>query len=92
MKSLLSLLLVALSLPYLALASWGYTDDGSNGSLLVFKVSKTNGDITSMVYNGVEYNGYQGKNSQVESGLGTSTVTIQSYSSTAIYPKYNQLF
>jgi rhamnogalacturonan endolyase len=45
-----------------------------------------------MVYNGVEYNGYQGKNSQVESGLGTSTVTIQSYSSTAIYPKYNQLF
>ncbi|MGX9884321.1 rhamnogalacturonan lyase B N-terminal domain-containing protein [Streptomyces sp. NPDC002276] len=62
-------------------ASFGYSDDGSNyvvdtGASLVFKVSKTNGDLTSLVYKGTEYQGYGGKNSHVESGLGTSTVTI----------------
>ncbi|MFE2417415.1 rhamnogalacturonan lyase B N-terminal domain-containing protein [Streptomyces hokutonensis] len=62
-------------------ASFGYTDDGSNyvvdtGASLVFKVSKTNGDLTSLVYKGTEYQGYGGKNSHIESGLGTSTVTI----------------
>jgi rhamnogalacturonan endolyase len=62
-------------------ASFGYTDDGSNyvvdtGASLVFKVSKTNGDLTSLVYKGTEYQGYGGMNSHVESGLGTSTVTI----------------
>ncbi|KAI5779608.1 Rhamnogalacturonase B, N-terminal-domain-containing protein [Geopyxis carbonaria] len=84
---LLSLLLLALQ-PLLALAAWGYTEtsalytiDTSAG--LIFSVSKTNGDITSMLYNGVEYQGYQSKNSHVESGLGTSTVTIASYSSPA---------
>lgn len=30
---------------------------------------------------GVEYNGYDGKNTHVESGLGASTVTIQQFSS-----------
>jgi hypothetical protein len=30
MKSLLSFLLLAFNLPYLALAAWGWTDDGSN--------------------------------------------------------------
>jgi rhamnogalacturonan endolyase len=62
-------------------ASFGWNDDGSNyvvdtGANLVFKVSKTNGDLTSLVYRGTEYQGYGGKNSHVESGLGTSTVTI----------------
>ncbi|WP_338701762.1 rhamnogalacturonan lyase B N-terminal domain-containing protein [Streptomyces sp. Q6] len=62
-------------------ATFGYTDDGSNyvvdtGASLVFKVSKTNGDLTSLVYNGTEYQGYGGKNSHIESGLGTSTVGI----------------
>ncbi|MFD3584136.1 rhamnogalacturonan lyase B N-terminal domain-containing protein [Streptomyces sp. NPDC058683] len=62
-------------------ASFGWSDDGSNyvvdtGASLVFKVSKTNGDLTSLVYKGTEYQGYGGKNSHVESGLGTSTVTI----------------
>ncbi|CZR63908.1 related to Putative rhamnogalacturonase [Phialocephala subalpina] len=88
MRFLHSFILAALSLPCIVSAAFGYTDDGSNhvidtGSLLVFKVSKTNGDITSMVYNGVEYNGYEGKNTQVESGLGTSTVTIEQFSSPA---------
>ena len=32
---------------------------------------------------GVEYNGYGGKNTQVESGLGASTVTIQQFSDPA---------
>ncbi|MFD7813550.1 rhamnogalacturonan lyase B N-terminal domain-containing protein [Streptomyces sp. NPDC059785] len=64
-----------------AAASFGWTDDGSNyvidtGANLVLKVSKTNGDLTSLVYRGTEYQGYGGKNSHVESGLGTSTVTI----------------
>ncbi|MGW7237647.1 rhamnogalacturonan lyase B N-terminal domain-containing protein [Streptomyces sp. NPDC054804] len=62
-------------------ASFGWSDDGSHyvvdtGASLVFKISKTNGDLTSLVYKGTEYQGYGGKNSHVESGLGTSTVTI----------------
>ncbi|MGW7042576.1 rhamnogalacturonan lyase B N-terminal domain-containing protein [Streptomyces avermitilis] len=70
-------------------ASFGYTDDGSNyvvdtGANLVFKVGKTNGDLTSLVYRGTEYQGYGGKNSHVESGLGTSTVTIAQSGSTIL--------
>ncbi|MEV8567548.1 rhamnogalacturonan lyase B N-terminal domain-containing protein [Streptomyces sp. NPDC051322] len=70
-------------------ASFGYRDDGSNyvidtGADLVFKVSKANGDLTSLVYRGAEYQGYGGKNSHVESGLGTSTVTIKQSGSTIL--------
>ncbi|MFI8533490.1 rhamnogalacturonan lyase B N-terminal domain-containing protein [Streptomyces aquilus] len=70
-------------------ASFGWTDDGSNyvvdtGANLVFKVSKTNGDLTSLVYKGTEYQGYGGKNSHIESGLGTSTVTIRQSGSTIL--------
>ncbi|MFE9997671.1 rhamnogalacturonan lyase B N-terminal domain-containing protein [Streptomyces avermitilis] len=77
-----------LALPASA-AGFGYTDDGSNyvvdtGANLVFKVSKTNGDLTSLVYRGTEYQGYGGKNSHVESGLGTSTVTIAQSGSTIL--------
>ncbi|MGW0576291.1 rhamnogalacturonan lyase B N-terminal domain-containing protein [Streptomyces sp. NPDC002920] len=72
-----------------AAAAFGYTDDGSNyvvdtGASLVFKVSKTNGDLTSLVYKGTEYQGYDGKNSHIESGLGTSTVTIGQSGSTIL--------
>ncbi|MGW1505593.1 rhamnogalacturonan lyase B N-terminal domain-containing protein [Streptomyces mirabilis] len=75
--------------PTAAAASFGYADDGSNyvvdtGANLVFKVSKTNGDLTSLVYRGTEYQGYGGKNSHVESGLGTSTVTIAQSGSTIL--------
>ncbi|MFG2260361.1 rhamnogalacturonan lyase B N-terminal domain-containing protein [Streptomyces mirabilis] len=75
--------------PTAAAASFGYTDDGSNyvvdtGANLVFKVSKTNGDLTSLVHHGTEYQGYGGKNSHVESGLGTSTVTIAQSGSTIL--------
>src|SRR4051794_9150655 len=58
-----------------------YPDDGPHyvidtGADLVFKVSHRTGDMTSLVYQGTEYQGYGGKNSHVESGLGASTVTI----------------
>ncbi|MFD5400235.1 rhamnogalacturonan lyase B N-terminal domain-containing protein [Streptomyces griseorubiginosus] len=70
-------------------AGFGWTDDGSHyvvdtGASLVFKVSKTNGDLTSLVYKGTEYQGYGGKNSHIESGLGTSTVTVKQSGSTIL--------
>ncbi|GAA4052958.1 rhamnogalacturonan lyase B N-terminal domain-containing protein [Streptomyces shaanxiensis] len=70
-------------------AAFGWSDDGSNyvvdtGANLVFKVSKTNGDLTSLVYRGTEYQGYGGKNSHIESGLGTSTVRISQSGSTIL--------
>ncbi|MFI2717583.1 rhamnogalacturonan lyase B N-terminal domain-containing protein [Streptomyces collinus] len=70
-------------------AGFGYTDDGSNyvvdtGAQLVFKVSKSTGDLTSLVYRGTEYQGYNGQNSHIESGLGASTVTIRQSGSTIL--------
>ncbi|WP_406441485.1 polysaccharide lyase family protein [Streptomyces sp. NBC_01613] len=70
-------------------ATFGWSDDGSNyvvdtGASLVFKVSKTNGDLTSLVYKGTEYQGYGGKNSHIESGLGTSTVSLKQSGSTIL--------
>jgi rhamnogalacturonan endolyase len=75
--------------PSASAAGFGYSDDGSNyvvdtGASLVFKVSKTNGDLTSLVYKGTEYQGYGGKNSHVESGLGTSTVAVKQSGSTIL--------
>ncbi|MGP4010413.1 rhamnogalacturonan lyase B N-terminal domain-containing protein [Streptomyces sp. 4N124] len=70
-------------------ATFGYQDDGSNyvidtGASLVFKVSKSTGDITSLVHKGKEYEGYGGRHSHVESGLGASTVTIKQTGSTIL--------
>ncbi|MFI9153996.1 rhamnogalacturonan lyase B N-terminal domain-containing protein [Streptomyces sp. NPDC053367] len=70
-------------------AAFGWSDDGSNyvvdtGANLVFKVSKTNGDLTSLVHRGVEYQGYGGKNSHIESGLGPSGVTLTRSGSTIL--------
>ncbi|KAF2133890.1 polysaccharide lyase family 4 protein [Dothidotthia symphoricarpi CBS 119687] len=94
-------LLVALStlliLPVTVSAGWGWTDDGkdyvidTNANLIV-KVSKTNGDMTSIQYRGVEYNGQSGRNSHIESGLGASTVTIKQYTSPANIIKVNVKF
>lgn len=77
--------LLLLLLARVASASWGYTETSDSyiidtGKGLVVTVSSENGDITSMLYNGVEYNGYDGKNTQVESGLGASDVSITEYS------------
>jgi rhamnogalacturonan endolyase len=75
-------LALALATPATAsAASFGYTDDGTHyvvdtGAGLVFKVNHSNGDLASFVYKGTEYQGYDGKNSHIESGLGTSTVTV----------------
>ncbi|KAG8718172.1 hypothetical protein FRC09_013068 [Ceratobasidium sp. 395] len=44
------------------------------GSALVFRVSTTNGDITSLKYNGVEYQD-SSKFTQISSGLGSATVS-----------------
>jgi rhamnogalacturonan endolyase len=70
--------------PTVVLAGWGYSDDGKNyvidtNANLVVKVSKTNGDMTSINYRGVEYSGQNGKFSHVESGLGKSAVTIKQF-------------
>ncbi|KAK1146208.1 hypothetical protein N8T08_003298 [Aspergillus melleus] len=85
---ILTIIIALFTLPLAVYAAFGYTDNGSeyvidSGASLVIKVSKSNGDITSIVYKGVEYQGYQGKNTHVESGLGASTVTIQQFSSPA---------
>lgn len=41
---------------------------------------------------GVEYNGYSGKNTHVESGLGSSTVTIEQFTSPAYIIKVSVTF
>ncbi|KAK7191589.1 hypothetical protein DPSP01_004802 [Paraphaeosphaeria sporulosa] len=74
--------------PTAVFAAWGYTDDGKNyiidtNANLVVSVSKTNGDMNSIKYRGVEYSGQNGKYSHVESGLGASTVAIKQYTSPA---------
>jgi rhamnogalacturonan endolyase len=70
-------------------AAFGWSDEGTHyrvdtGANLVFKVSKSNGDLTSLVYRGTEYQGYGGKNSHIESGLGSSTVTLRQSGSTIL--------
>ncbi|KAG7039202.1 rhamnogalacturonase B [Colletotrichum scovillei] len=54
-----------------------YTIDTNGG--LVFEVNRTNGDITSLLYNGVQFQSTS-KMSQINSGLGTSTVTADTIS------------
>ncbi|MER5806331.1 rhamnogalacturonan lyase B N-terminal domain-containing protein [Streptomyces mirabilis] len=63
-------------------SSFGYHDDGhayviNTGADLVLKVDHGNGDLTSLVYKGTEYQGYGNRNSHVETGLGTSSVSIR---------------
>ncbi|MFJ8929034.1 rhamnogalacturonan lyase B N-terminal domain-containing protein [Streptomyces sp. NPDC102364] len=75
--------------PTASAAAFDYSDDGSNyvvdtGASLVFKVSKANGDLTSLSYKGVEYQGYGGKNSHIESGLGASSVGVKQSGSTIL--------
>jgi len=58
-------------------ASFGYTSSGgyytvSTGAGLTFKISQSNGDLTSLNYNGTELQPSGTKGSHVESGLGSS--------------------
>ncbi len=60
-----------------AFGAFGVTSSAGNyvvdtGAGLVFRVSQSSGDINSIQYNGVEYQSTS-KNSQIASGLGTST-------------------
>jgi hypothetical protein len=61
-----------------ALGVFGYTDIGDayqvdTGAGLVFNVRKTDGSITSIVFNGTEYKSTTNRFSQIASGLGTPT-------------------
>jgi rhamnogalacturonan endolyase len=53
-----------------------YTVDTAGG--LVFKVSQSDGSITSLVYGGTEYQSST-KSTHIASGLGTATVTAATY-------------
>ncbi len=81
--------LVSLLVPAVVFAAFGYTDNGTayvvdTGAGLVFQVDKSSGTITSIVYNGVEYNGPSGKGSHLSSGLGSATVTPETDGATYI--------
>ena len=83
-------LALCLFAPALGFASFGYVDNGATygvdtGAGLVFQVRKTDGTITSIVFNGTEYNGPSGKGSHIASGLGSpTTVTPESDGSTYV--------
>ena len=62
----MALMISAFIIPSSALADFGYTEDSTNytidtGANLVFKVKRSNGDISSLIYNGTDYNGYTNK-------------------------------
>lgn len=70
-----------------ARAAFGLTSTSSSYRVdtdggLVFEVSRRNGDITSLLYKGTQYQGTN-KNSHINSGLGTSTVTAETVPSSA---------
>jgi len=63
--------------------AFGVTTSGGSytvdtGAGLVFKVNQSSGDITSLNFNGIEYQATD-KNSQIASGLGSATVTAATY-------------
>lgn len=71
-----------------ALAAFGittsdasYTIDAGSAEAFVVTVSRSNCDITSIKYRGVEYQ-YQATHSHIASGLGASTVTATTINST----------
>ncbi|KAK4183510.1 rhamnogalacturonase B [Podospora australis] len=76
-----SLAITAWLLPSTVVAKFGLTTKGNTLSIdtnagLVFDINKANGDITSLLYNGMQYQGTS-KMSALNSGLGTSTVTAE---------------
>ena len=76
----LSILLISyLGIPARAFGAFGVTSVGGafsvdTGAGLVFQVATNSGDITSIIYNGTQYQATD-KNSQIASGLGIATVT-----------------
>jgi rhamnogalacturonan endolyase len=83
-----SLVFAVVSAPSSSFAAFGVTSiSGSyivdTGAGLVFKVNQSSGDITSIQYNGFEYQAAD-KNSHIASGLGTATVTATTYGNSYI--------
>jgi rhamnogalacturonan endolyase len=69
-------------------AAFGFTSSGgfytvTTGGGLVFKINQTNGDLTSLNYNGTELQN-QARPSHVESGLGSSATVTATQSGTSI--------
>ncbi len=82
---------LAIAAPTIAFAAFGYSDNGDayvvdSGAGLVFQVRKTDGTISSIVFNGTEYNGPSGKGSHIASGLGSAT-TVTPETDGATYVK-----
>lgn len=74
--------------PSRAWAAFGLVHSGGvfsvdTGAGLVFKVRQSNGDISSLQYNGIEYQNPL-KGSHINSGLGTATVSARMYGADAI--------
>src|SRR5262249_32104948 len=79
----------AVGWPAAPAGSFGFTDTGTaivvdTGAGLVFHVNKSNGDITSIVFNGTEFIATSGKFAQLSSGLGSATVTPETDGSTFV--------
>ncbi|KAK7451097.1 hypothetical protein VKT23_012773 [Stygiomarasmius scandens] len=79
-------MLILLALAFLHLlpkvAGFGVTQSGNSlivdtSGGLIFTVDKTNGDITSMKFNGIEAQDQSGKHSQISSGIGASCSWVQ---------------
>ncbi|RPA97614.1 hypothetical protein L873DRAFT_1828884 [Choiromyces venosus 120613-1] len=77
-------LLVAAYASTAVVAQFGVTASTStyrvntNGGL-IFDVSRTTGDIASLIYQGIDHQSKEGKISHINSGLGTSTVSAATY-------------
>ncbi|KAF7315981.1 Polysaccharide lyase family 4 protein [Mycena indigotica] len=82
MLRLLLAVVATLSCWVFSVAGFGLVVSGSNYVVttdggLTFTVASNTGDITSMVYNGVETQSKNGKNSQISSGIGASCSWLQ---------------
>ncbi len=78
-----SALAVWLLLPVRLFGAFGITSSGGfytvdTGAGLVFMVEQSNGDITSLKFNGTEYQATD-KHSQISSGLGSAVVSTNIY-------------
>ncbi|SPO07477.1 probable Putative rhamnogalacturonase [Cephalotrichum gorgonifer] len=80
---LLSLLFALLALLPLVSAAFGFTSSGNNyivdaGSAdpLIFTLSKSSCDISSIKFRGNELQGSSGKGTHISSGLGSATVSV----------------
>ena len=78
-------LVACLVIPGRVFGQFGVTNSGgaytvNTGAGLAFKVNQSSGDITSINFNGTEYQASD-KNSQIASGLGSATVTATNVNS-----------